>query len=65
MGAYEINGGNHVALHISGVVLVLARLPHASGMWNSPLPNVGRVSGQSLTWLTVVALAMLNILRLV
>src|SRR5439155_19359647 len=40
MGAYEINGGNHVALHISGVVLVLARLLHASGMWNSPLPNV-------------------------
>ena len=65
MGAYEINGGSHVALHISGLVLILARLLHASGMWNSPLPNFGRVSGQSLTWLTVLALAVLNVIRLV
>lgn len=65
MGAYEINGGNHIALHISGVVLVLARLLHASGMWNSHLPNFGRVSRQSLTWLTVLALAVLNVIRVV
>ncbi len=64
MGVYEINGGNHVALHVSGAVLVVARLLHASGLWNSPLPNFGRVAGQSLTWLTIVALAVVNLLRL-
>ncbi len=65
MGAYEINGGDNVAVHISGVVLVFARLLHTSGMWNSPLPNFGRVTGQSLTWLTVLALAVLNVIRVV
>jgi uncharacterized membrane protein YecN with MAPEG domain len=32
-------------------------------MWNTELPNFGRVAGQSLTWLTIIALAILNLWR--
>jgi uncharacterized membrane protein YecN with MAPEG domain len=63
MAIYEINGGAHTALHAAGIVLVAARLLHVSGMWSTPNTNFGRVSGQSLTWLTTVALAVLNIVK--
>jgi len=65
MAVYEINGGMHTALHAAGIVLVAARLLHAAGMWSTPKTNFGRVSGQSLTWLTTVALAILNIVKIV
>jgi len=65
MAIYEINGGSHTALHAAGIVLVAARLLHVSGMWSTPKTNFGRASGQSLTWLTTVALAVLNIVKII
>ena len=64
MGILEINGGWHWALHVAGVALVIARLLQSWGMWMSAVPNFGRVSGQSLTWLTIAALALLNLAKL-
>jgi hypothetical protein len=34
-------------------------------MWSSERPGFGRGSGQSLTWLTIAALALLNLWKLV
>ena len=62
---YEVNGGAHAALHTAGIALVLGRLLQSWGMWESSRPNFGRVCGQSLTWLTIAALAALNLWRLV
>ncbi len=65
MLTYELNGGNHTALHIAGIVLVAARLLHAWGMWSSPDTNFGRVAGQGLTWLTTALLAIVNLWQIV
>ena len=62
---YEVNGGSHTALHIVGVAFVAGRLIQTWGMWVSEIPNLGRGGGQSLTWLAIAALAVLNILRIV
>ncbi|MEA2993739.1 MAG: uncharacterized protein QOD40_2659 [Alphaproteobacteria bacterium] len=62
---YEINGGAHLALHIIGVGLVAGRVIQTLGMWSSDTPNLARGAGQTLTWLAVAALAVLNISRIV
>jgi uncharacterized membrane protein YecN with MAPEG domain len=61
MLTYEIDGGARVILHIAGIALIAGRMLHAWGMWKTEAPNFGRVSGQSLTWLTIAALALLNL----
>jgi uncharacterized membrane protein YecN with MAPEG domain len=63
MGVCELNGGPRLALHVAGIALILGRVLHSWGMWNTELPNFGRVAGQSLTWLTIIALAILNLWR--
>ena len=64
MLVYEVNGGWHMALHVAGIALVIARLLQTAGMWNTENPGFGRGAGQSLTWLTIAALAVLNLLKL-
>ena len=64
MALYEINGGWHTALHIVGIALVASRVLQTWGMWGTPHTNLGRQAGQSLTWLSVAALAVLNFLKL-
>ena len=61
MGLYELDGGLPLALNIAGIVLIGSRLLYAWGMWSTPEPGFGRVAGTSLTWLTVIALAALNL----
>jgi uncharacterized protein len=61
MGLYELDGGLPLALHIAGIALIVSRLLYAWGMWNTSEPGFGRVAGTSLTWLTVAALAVLNL----
>ena len=34
------------------------------GMWATDMTNIGRQIGQSLTWLSVAALAVLNLWKL-
>ena len=63
MAIYEINGGWHSALHAAGIALVVARILQSWNMWSTDIAGFGRISGQSLTWLTIVALALLNLAK--
>lgn len=61
MLVYELNGGAHTILHLCGCALILGRVLHAAGLWNGDGQSAGRAIGQSLTWLTMLALAGLNL----
>ena len=63
MMVYELNGGSHAALHLCGGAMVLGRVLHAAGVWGSNAPNSGRVLGQALTWLAILALAAMNLVK--
>ena len=65
MLAYELNGGMHIALHAAGIALVAGRLIQTWAMWPTEIPGAGRGIGQTLTWLTIAALAVLNIWKIV
>lgn len=65
MAIYEIDGGSHALLHIAGIVLIVGRVLQTWNMWRTPRAGFGRIAGQSSTWLTVAALAVLNLWRLV
>ncbi len=47
MGVVEANGGNHILLHVLGVILVLARIAHPIGLRHDgssqPLRAVGAI----------------------
>ena len=64
MLVYELNGGWHGALHIVGVALVAGRLLQTWGMWATDKPTFGRRAGQTLTWLSIAALAVLNLWKI-
>ena len=61
---YELNAGSHMALHIVGIALIAGRIIQTWGMWATDMTNIGRQIGQSLTWLSVAALAVLNLWKL-
>jgi len=63
MAIYEINGGWHSALHAAGIALVVARILQSWNMWSTDIAGFGRISGQSLTWLTIITLALLNLAK--
>ena len=65
MAIYELNGGGHMALHIVGSALVAGRVLQTWGMWATDMTNIGRQIGQSLTWLSLIALAALNLWKVV
>ena len=65
MAIYELNGGWHPALHAVGIALIAGRLIQSWGMWSTEKPGLGRRTGQGLTWLTIAALAALNLSKLV
>ena len=65
MALYELNGGWHIALHIVGIALIVGRLVQSWGMWGTEVPGLGRRMGQGLTWLSILALALLNLSKLV
>jgi uncharacterized membrane protein YecN with MAPEG domain len=60
MAIYEINGGWHAA----GIALIVGRILQSWNMWSTEIAGFGRISGQSLTWLTIIALALLNLTKL-
>jgi len=64
MAIYELNGGAHTALHAVGIALIVARVAQTLGMWSTDATNIGRQFGQGLTWLTLIALAVLNLWKL-
>jgi uncharacterized protein len=61
MGLYELDGGLPLALHVTGIALIVGRLIYIGGVWNSERPTAGRGIGMVLTWLTIAALAALNL----
>jgi len=65
MAVYEANGGSPMALQLIGLALVVGRLVQTWGMWSTDMTNLGRQIGQSLTWISVIALAMLNLVRVI
>jgi len=65
MAIYELNGGWHIALHIAGIAMVAARLIQTAGMWSTEVAGTGRRVGQSLTWLSLIGLALLNLSKLI
>jgi uncharacterized protein len=52
----ELSGGGSTVLHVFGGTLTLARLLHAHGMFANVVPT--RAAGATLTWLTIVGLAV-------
>jgi uncharacterized membrane protein YecN with MAPEG domain len=63
MAIYEINGGWHAALHVIGIALIAGRLIQTAGMWSTEMPGIGRRIGQALTWVSLAALALLNLAK--
>jgi uncharacterized membrane protein YecN with MAPEG domain len=61
---YELNSGSHLDLHVIGIALIVGRVIQTWGMWATDMTNIGRQIGQSLTWLSVAALAVLNLWKL-
>ena len=54
----EMTGAPPLALHIIGILLTLGRLLHAKGLLSKSGASVGRVAGQSATWLAILAAAL-------
>ena len=65
MALYELNAGWPLVLHVIGGTLILGRLLQTLGMWLSDAPGPARGTGQTLTWASIVALAFINLGRLV
>ena len=61
--AYELNGGPAWAVHLFGAVLFVSRILHAWGFSHSAGVSFRRYAGTAGTWLTIVALAVVNLLR--
>ncbi len=60
MAAYELNNGNQLILHGTGIALVLARVLHPWGFVNKRGITFGRFYGTLITWLVLLFLAGLN-----
>jgi uncharacterized protein len=61
MALYELNRGMPIALHVTGIALIVSRLIYIAGVANADGPTAGRGIGMLFTWLTIVALAALNL----
>jgi hypothetical protein len=54
----EITGLPGLAVHAAGLLLLVSRLLHATGLAQSPGRSFGRYYGTAGTWLTIVALSI-------
>ena len=61
MGLYELDGGSRLALHMAGIALIAGRVAFAAGTWGNDALNPFRATGIALTWITMAALAALNL----
>jgi uncharacterized protein len=61
MGLYELNHGLPAALHAAGIALLVGRLSFVAALWTSARPGAARGIAALLTWLSIVALAALNL----
>ena len=58
---YELAGGNHYVLLITGLVFCVARILHAQGLGKSAGVSFGRYWGTVLSWLVLIVLALANL----
>ncbi|MDO9412564.1 MAG: MAPEG family protein [Pseudolabrys sp.] len=66
MALYELNGGLRWPLHAVGIALITGRIIQSWAMLSdSPMPKSGRGIGQLLTWGSLVALALLNLAKVI
>ena len=65
MLAYEFNGGWRSALHVIGIALVAGRLIQTWAMWSTEVAGPARGLGQTLTWASIVVLAILNLAKVI
>ncbi|MDQ7050111.1 MAG: MAPEG family protein [Enterobacterales bacterium] len=61
LAVFETNGGNSIVAHVAGGSLLIGRLLHAYGLGKSAGISIGRGLGMLLTWLTILALGLVNI----
>jgi uncharacterized membrane protein YecN with MAPEG domain len=61
LGLYELDQGWPAVLHAAGIALIVGRVLHVAGLWNTAGLNFGRGAGVTLTWITIAALAVLNL----
>jgi len=61
MALYEIDRGMPSALHAAGIALIVGRLAFAAAFWQSAHPGALRGIAAVVTWLTIAALAVLNL----
>ena len=57
----EINSVNPIVLHVFGTTLLLSRYAHAWGLSKRNGPTFGRFYGTLFTWLSIVAMLIVNI----
>jgi uncharacterized membrane protein YecN with MAPEG domain len=62
MGFIEFYHTSAFLVHGLGITLTLGRLLHAWGLSRSPILNVGRAAGTSLTWLALLVGSVIAIL---
>jgi hypothetical protein len=65
MALYELDGGGHLALHVIGIALIVGRVLQSWNMWSTEIAGLGRRTGQGLTWLSIIALALLNLSKVI
>jgi len=58
----ELDGANRTFLHVCGVVFVLSRLAHATGLSRTSKSSSARYWGTAGSWLVIALLAGWNIL---
>lgn len=57
----EINGAYFFWLNINGILLFVARLMHAVGLYRTTGPSMPRFAGTNLTWFVIANLGVINI----
>jgi uncharacterized membrane protein YecN with MAPEG domain len=65
MAIYEINNGLPLILHITGIVLVIARIIYPLGLVAKKGASFGRFYGTLFTWLVLLALIVVNLLKVI
>ncbi len=65
MAVYEINNGLPLILHITGIVLVIARIIYPLGLVAKKGASFGRFYGTLFTWLCLLALIVLNLFKVI
>jgi uncharacterized protein len=65
LAAYELNRATPLALHAFGAIFLLARLLHVWGLYSSAGRSFGRVAGTVGSIGVLIALAAVNILKVI